>query len=409
LLLMPRDRAQMTPPDRTLRFALPLFGIALAISVFLAWVSLRAGAVPGCDGGSGCDQVLSSRWSRLFGLPVSLFAIPVYGALLVELMRRAPRERIYFSLALLVLGAAVWFVGVQAFVLKAFCPYCMVAHVAGATGAVLVIRRSHVPAGMKRVSIAGAIAAILVLGVAQAIAPGPSAIRVEIPGTNASVAATPAATPIAPPIPAAPMFSILGGQFRLDLTKVPVVGPVHGSRRVLKLFDYTCHHCRHLHHLLHGYMQTNEVTLVLLPMPLDGSCNPLVKKTQPDHVNACEYARLALAVFRAAPAKFADFSNWLFEPERPPSIGEARARAEEMAGAMAIASVGRNPDIEQLLQMSSSIYVTNSRAARSGRMPQLIFEHSAAIGAVNTMGQLEKILSEGFSPKVSATQKEADR
>ena len=61
-----------------LLFVRLLLIVAFGISAYLAWNSLKGGGVPGCGPQSDCDKVLSSRWGFLFGLPISVFALPVY-------------------------------------------------------------------------------------------------------------------------------------------------------------------------------------------------------------------------------------------------------------------------------------------------------------------------------------------
>src|SRR5581483_10579142 len=58
--------------------------LGLTLSAYLSWQYLVGGSVIGCDGGSPCDQVLSSRWSSVGGiLPISGLATGAYLALLV--------------------------------------------------------------------------------------------------------------------------------------------------------------------------------------------------------------------------------------------------------------------------------------------------------------------------------------
>jgi hypothetical protein len=166
---------------------------------------------------------------------------------------------------------------------------------------------------------------------------------------------------------------------------------------VVKLFDYTCHHCRELHHLLHRYANSNEVTIISLPVPLDSSCNKLMTRTPPDHVNACEYARLGLAVFRADAGKFATFSDWIFAPARPPALPAARAYAESLVGQPGLATNLNHPAIDQQIQTNIGIYLTSSKLAKNGRMPQLIFQNAASIGSVSGFVQLQKIMAENLA------------
>src|SRR5262245_31830634 len=118
-------------PPLVLPGARVLLLVALAISAYLAWVSLAHGTVAGCGPDSGCDKVLQSRWARWFGIPVSLLALLVDGLVVgwsFRLKARAASElqrqawNWIVPGAWLIAGAAVWFVGIQAFVLRAFCP-----------------------------------------------------------------------------------------------------------------------------------------------------------------------------------------------------------------------------------------------------------------------------------------------
>ena len=126
-----------------------LVAFAGLVAGYLAWASISAGPIAGCDGGSGCEQVLTSRWAYIAGIPVSVGAVGVYLALLVmsfpgrsrqsrfQLGQRA--QRAIWMLALVVVGSVIWFVSLQLFVIKGFCKFCMTSHAAGLVGAVLML------------------------------------------------------------------------------------------------------------------------------------------------------------------------------------------------------------------------------------------------------------------------------
>src|SRR6266542_355977 len=246
--------------------------VAMAMSAYLAWVTLSGGAVAGCGPDSGCDKVLHSRWAYWLGVPVSLGALAVY-ALILRLSVRLGRgttpvvQRKAWSrlvpCALLVAGAAIWFVGLQVFVVQAVCPYCMVAHISGSLAALLLLLGAPLrPAPekpweldeqiflttrvFKRVALV-ALAGLAGLVVGQ-LAHQPKTYRVKsIPGnptvakssdhiafhppptqglahlqvtTNVLVLREPKAGPGAePPPPAARLFLVYGGRFQLDLEK----------------------------------------------------------------------------------------------------------------------------------------------------------------------------------------------
>ena len=55
--------------------------VALGVAVYLYSTSLAESGRPlGCGENSGCAEVLTSRWSQVFGIPVSIPAALVYGA-----------------------------------------------------------------------------------------------------------------------------------------------------------------------------------------------------------------------------------------------------------------------------------------------------------------------------------------
>ena len=112
--------------------------IALAISGYLAWVTLNKTGVAGCGGSVfDCDHVLASKWSNWFAAPVSAGAVSLYTVALVALgfcgTRASERQRRFawqvFTLCGLSAGlAAVWFISLQVFVIGHFCSYCLCAH-----------------------------------------------------------------------------------------------------------------------------------------------------------------------------------------------------------------------------------------------------------------------------------------
>lgn len=382
-----------------------LIAIAFCISAFLAWSSLQGGGVPGCGPESDCDKVLSSRWSYLFGLPVSLFALPVYLAAIVLLFQKTIRWKALLPLALIVLGAALWFVGLQAFALRAFCKYCMAAHIAGGLAALFLLRNNPLPANLtgRFFGLAAVPIAVLIIAQLNSTAPGPVQIVSSLvpPQTNAlpvvptvSVPSNVVSSTSQPVSKPDPTFSFVDGQFTLNLTKVPVSGRLDAPKKMVKLFDYTCHHCRDLHHLLEPVKlkYANELAVISLPVPLDASCNSVVKRTPPAHANACEYAKYALAVFLAQPERFEEFSDWIFEPERPPILDAARAQAESLVGKEAFAAALADPRVEEQIRTDVNIYIASSQKAKRGAMPQLLFATGGSIGAVPDAQALDNIL-----------------
>ena len=148
--------------------------VALGISTYLAWVAFNSTGVAGCGGSLfDCDHVLSSRWSRLFDVPVGVGAAALYVGILLTLSfcRSNVSERSQLlawrclTCGSLAAGlAALWFVALQIFVIGHFCSYCLVAHACGLTIAATILWQSPLSgrstAALSGVSLAGVLGLI---------------------------------------------------------------------------------------------------------------------------------------------------------------------------------------------------------------------------------------------------------
>lgn len=411
-----------------------MISVAMAISAYLLGVSLSGGATAGCGPDSSCHEVLSSRWAYGFGLPVSALALGVDAGILLCLWLaqssrvvawRARAEVVLVLLATLVAGAAVWFTVAQVGLIGAVCPYCMAAHTCGLGAATLLLVR--LLARGKRVGpwLQGFRAALAGLGgvglliasqvlyeppthrvttipAASANPPGPASRATNLPaasrpsiGSNLATLVTDLAASPVSNTPAVPrLLTFHGGQFEFDLREIPVLGSPDAPHVAVSLVDYTCDHCRVLHHHLAEVLNTfsNELALACLPMPLNTNCNPLVRRNAAANTNACEYAELALAVWRTNRAQFRAFDAWLFEGARPPSLEAARERAEGLVGLEAVPQALADPWVREQIRRNVALYVKNYEVTGSTRMPQLMFGSQISEGRLRTTEDLYELI-----------------
>ena len=420
--------------------------VAVGLSGYLAWVSFSGGAAVGCGPESNCDKVLHSRWAYWFGLPVSVLAVLMHLSIIGVSMRlgraasAALQRRAWEFLvpgALVVMGASLWFVGLQVFEVRSICPYCMVAHGSGFLAAMLLL----IAAPFRNVSAKPweleqqvfvsartfrklALIAVLALGgliAGQTLYQRQTMVVTSIPaGTNISRPATasvsssiPAASivasdPVAVPLAAAPAglqakavrsWPVYDGRFVLDVYDVPVMGAPTNQNVVVSLFDYTCHHCRAMHPVLAGAQQMFKSSLVIvsLPMPLDPGCNQTMTRHIPAHTNACEYAKLGLTVWRADRTKHPEFDDYLMTGISAPPILEAREQAARLVGAAAFERAAQDPWVEQQLKQDISLYEAAYRAGQ-GRMPQLIVGTNVAVGTFQPQ-ELQQLLMNNLGLK----------
>ncbi len=407
---------------------------AAGISGYLLSVSLSGGTVAGCAPGSVCDAVLQSRWAYMLGIPVSALALVIDLALLLATFSCGPRSKpeqragaweILLPCAVLVLGAALWFVALQALILRLFCPFCMSAHLCGGAAAAMLLarlplrdigaRKDSRMARDRAVKLAAVAVALIGLfaGAQIIVAPKtysvkniPAATANAAPATNMPTVLNAAQTPPTPTLPAtqAPaQFDLFGGAVKLDLTQVPVWGNPAAPHKLVSLYDYSCHHCALMHtRVVETWRGTsNQLAVISLPMPLDGQCNALIQRTPRAHQNACAYARIGLAVWRARREALEPFDDWMFEQfhlsNRPPALVEATNKAVQFVGAAAFDTAIRDPWIDQQLASNIAIYAISMRQYGNGSMPQFIIGTNIASGTLETP-ELKALVGKYLSP-----------
>ena len=112
--------------------------LALAIVGFLVSTYLTIehflGEIPPCSITSGCETVLTSKWSAILGIPVALLGAFYFLTQLVltttYLKNRNPKP-MFWAMRFSILGlvSAIWFISLQLFVIKEICFYCMIADI----------------------------------------------------------------------------------------------------------------------------------------------------------------------------------------------------------------------------------------------------------------------------------------
>jgi uncharacterized membrane protein len=102
--------------------------LGLADATYLTVLALT-GETAACSGQAGCFEVLGSAYSKVAGIPVAAFGVAGYFSTFTFAIFAAfdhPRARKFFALMVSVLFAVtLWLLYVQAFLLHAFCRYCL--------------------------------------------------------------------------------------------------------------------------------------------------------------------------------------------------------------------------------------------------------------------------------------------
>jgi hypothetical protein len=301
--------------------------------------------------------------------------------------------------AIVVMGAGIWFGLLQLVVLKRFCPFCTVAH------------------GCAFLASAGLLAHAPLYRTKKGLRPGSKApdmgIRPAKPGLVAAVILggliggqmlyrppTQRVQPVAGvqkiPTPTSYEISVFDGKFRINLQEVPMIGKPDSAHVLVSLLDYTCYGCRILHAQLAAAQGvfSNQLGVVVLPMPLDRTCNPTVTEVFPAHSNACEYARIGLAVWRANRSAFSQFEGWVFSSPEVPAVGDVRQVAEKLVGVEGLRL--EDPWINEQIRRDVAIYETTYSKIKNHSMPQMIVGTNLVFGNFASMDDLFRLLRDQF-------------
>lgn len=347
-------------------FLLALTGFAINLMLLARRLSDEAATLPGCGPGSGCETVLGSQWSEVLGMPVTIPGLLIYTAVMLALTRAG--RPLLAPLLGVIFAAAVWFIFVQAALIRAFCPWCMVAHAVGITlTAIGLTHAAHLDGSWKRIlsrfalaAIAGALAIIAI----QVFGPKPATHRVSelAPATPQSQVAKDAHS-----TGEGRLAVFFDGRKGYRVDELPHIGQSDAPHVIVEYFDYACGACRTMGGYLDALVSAypNDVCVILLPMPLDRGCNPSMPPLEPGHPGACQMARAALAVWQNSRENFHGFHYALLaDPSAENATLLASALLTDATNAM------DDPWVESIIATNISDWQVIS--ADNAKLPKLV-------------------------------------
>lgn len=439
--------------DQAVWWILFLCGVvALITSSYLAWSSLSASPVAGCGGSDlfDCDHVLKSRWSHVLTLPVSIPAIATYLVLLGSLVSRPTTEvaervrwNVVGATCLAAGGAALWFIALQVAVLQQLCPYCLVAHACGLIAAAVFLWRRPITTSNLGWLVGGVAIALTGLVALQSYGEPPETFEVidnrSIPVKSAEEtssegqaaeedemlfappdsAGLQSSWPTLPdaellpqwqwatalvagpssllvmqtdaPAPESRTVKVLDG-IKLRTKDWPMVGDPNAEMIFVELFDYTCPHCQRTHESFQAAKQHfgDRLGVVTLPLPLDGDCNPTVRSTPSSQAEACELAKLAIAVWLTEKNRFVEFHDYMFDAK--PGYSQALAKAKSMVDPSKLEEVLRGEAPSDYVSKHVMLY----KRAGTGAIPKLMFPNTTVVGEVGSGQSLIQLIEQNL-------------
>jgi hypothetical protein len=252
----------------------------------------------------------------------------------------------------------VWFLVLQALVLHRFCGWCLTAHVIALWTIAMGLRElKGMPSPKWSLAVAGGVGLIGVAILIQVFGPVPATHRIEAPSPFSTTASDLHGRG------GGRKVSFDGGSKRYDVEALPRLGPTDAKHVLVEYFDYQCPACRTMHDFLETLRSRHprDIAIIVLPVPLERSCNRLLGPKDTAHEGSCELSRAALAVWRTAPGAFEEVHHALFAD---PQSGLRLAREK------APAAWQDDPWINELLKVDVEDWIVFSSTTK--HLPKLL-------------------------------------
>ncbi len=301
-------------PSRTIAAVSAFFcllGIGISIELtrihWFVYTDLDYHSVCAVSEGVNCETVAISPYSVFAGLPVSVWGIFGYLALLILSLWSLTEKRLhsywpvalYFLLTMLFVGVSAVLAYIAVTRIDSICLFCTATYLINLSLfglSILAIRRSlstfrtlfildvMALAIRPKLTLGLAISAVFVIAILELWVP--------------SYWKSPGWTEL--PKPA----------FGIDDEGHHWVGAVHPMMTIVEFSDYECPHCRSAHKdiRLQTASHPQKIRLVHRHFPLDTACNPQLKR--PFHTRACEFAEAAECA--ALQGRFWEMNDALF-------------------------------------------------------------------------------------------------
>lgn len=172
------------------------------------------------------------------------------------------------------------------------------------------------------------------------------------------------------------------GDVKLDVRQWPLLGKPDAKYVFVEMFDYTCPHCRDMHHEIDKAFEKygDDLAIITLAVPLSTDCNNQIGRTEPHHREACKLANLAITVWKLKPDKYREYHDWLFESDRARSATDARQQAVKIVGEEKLEMALAKEVPQKFVASHIKLYAKAGR----GSIPKVLFPNVTLTGNVGS-------------------------
>jgi protein-disulfide isomerase len=281
---------------------------------------LLGGPVCSDQGAFNCHAVTASRWSAPLGLPLALWGMLGYAAVLaLALLARqggaweARALRLIAALAVVFVCADVALFGLMVFVIRALCVFCLLTYLLNLTLLVVALAALPAPRGAALRQVPAAAASLL-----RPAPEGPGAMFWALSLVSvAAVAGLHLSTTFAAHGTLAgrrqQLREFLANQPRVSLktSESPRVGSASAPLQLAEFSDFLCPACQRaskMNRIILAGHRANA-SFVFKHYPLDTACNPSLPRMV--HPGACQIA--AASMCAQEQGRFWEFHDLIFE------------------------------------------------------------------------------------------------
>jgi hypothetical protein len=150
---------------------------------------------------------------------------------------------------------------------------------------------------------------------------------------------------------------------------------------MVALIDYRSPACQTLQKSLDALLakHPNDLCVIILPVPMETSCNPMLSTTQPQFRDSCKLAHLALAVWLQRPELFADYHRLLLAGG---GLNDARSAALELMPKPELEAALQDSWIRQIIEANVSDWAALPDDRR--KLPKLLVAGTGVLDKLPT-------------------------